>query len=160
MSVVMLRSLYAHMEWANARVMDALREAPGGDAAALEQMGHILGAEHVWLSRIEGRKATVAVWPALTLEECQRIAGANAAAFGRLFDGETADTLSRDVPYTNSAGIQFTSRVEDILTHVALHGTYHRGQLSTMMRRGGGEPAPTDYIAFKRGAPAAAQKSR
>jgi uncharacterized damage-inducible protein DinB len=38
---------------------------------------------------------------------------------------------------------------------VALHGSYHRGQIALLVRAGGSTPAPTDYIAFIRGAPAA-----
>ena len=67
--------------------------------------------------------------------------------------------LDRDVTYTNSAGQEFTSRVEDILLHVVMHGSYHRGQVAMLIRDGGGTPAPTDYIAFVRGAPAATRVS-
>jgi uncharacterized damage-inducible protein DinB len=41
------------------------------------------------------------------------------------------------------------------LLHVFLHSAYHRGQVSLMVRRSGGVPAPTDFIAFVRGAPTA-----
>jgi uncharacterized damage-inducible protein DinB len=37
---------------------------------------------------------------------------------------------------------------------VALHGSYHRGQIALLMRQGGGAPAATDYIAFVRDMPA------
>ena len=43
----------------------------------------------------------------------------------------------------------------DILLHVCLHGAYHRGQVAVSMRSGGAEPAPTDFIAMRRGVPAA-----
>ncbi|HEU5359182.1 MAG TPA: DinB family protein, partial [Gemmatimonadales bacterium] len=59
------------------------------------------------------------------------------------------------VTYRNSAGLEFTSTVEDILLHVALHGAYHRGQVARALREGGAVPNATDYIAFIRGAPAA-----
>ena len=36
-----------------------------------------------------------------------------------------------------------------------MHGMYHRGMTSVLTRRGGGTPAPTDYIAYVRGAPTA-----
>ena len=65
------------------------------------------------------------------------------------------DALQRSIPYVNSAGRAFTSTLEDILLHVALHGAYHRGQVSIFVRDGGGIPAPTDYIGFARGVPAA-----
>jgi len=33
-----------------------------------------------------------------------------------------------------------------ILTHVVLHGAYHRGQIATIVRGSGETPAYTDYI--------------
>jgi uncharacterized damage-inducible protein DinB len=45
--------------------------------------------------------------------------------------------------------------VEDILLQIFLHGTYHRGQVALLLRQGEATPAPTDYIAYVRGAPAA-----
>ena len=65
--------------------------------------------------------------------------------------------LAREVDYRNSAGQAFRNRVDDVLAHVALHGSYHRGQLALLARQGGGTPALTDYIAFVRGAPVPAQ---
>lgn len=159
MSLPMLRSLYAHMDWADAKVALALREAPGAESGALELFAHILAAEHVWLARIEGRSGSVPVWPVLTLEECEEMAAENAGEFAQMLSRETEASLQREVTYTNSAAQVFTSRVVDILTHVALHGAYHRGQVSLMMRRGGGTPAPTDFIAFVRGAAAATREA-
>jgi len=67
----------------------------------------------------------------------------------------TAADLAREIQYRNSAGQEFRSTLEDILLHVALHGSYHRGQVSLIVRGGGGEPVATDYNAFIRGVPAA-----
>jgi hypothetical protein len=38
---------------------------------------------------------------------------------------------------------------------VVLHGQYHRGKVNLLLRQEGEQPAPTDYIAFVRGVPAA-----
>ena len=50
------------------------------------------------------------------------------------------------VNYRNSKGEQWSSRVEDILTHVLFHSTYHRGQIAMQMRASGLTPACTDFI--------------
>lgn len=150
-----LARLFAHLAWANGEVLRGLRTNPGSDPQALEYFAHVLGAEHVWMARINERVPAVAVWPALTLDECESLSSANVAGFEAFLGALDGDVLSREVTYRNSAGREFTSSYADILTHVALHGTYHRGQVSLMMRRGGGEPAPTDFIAFTRGAPTA-----
>lgn len=151
-----LVQLVAHMRWADARTLDAIRSA---DAASVERAiaiyAHVLGSEHVWLTRLEGRPATVAVWPVMTLDECAALADASASAFERLAANMTNEELERMTSYTNSAGASFTSRVDDILLHVLMHGSYHRGQVSLLLRGAGAVPTATDYIAFVRGAPAA-----
>ena len=152
------RKLYEHMAWADARVLQSLRAAHAVLKKDLDLYSHILGAEHVWLSRIKGTPAKVAVWPTLTLDECERLAGENATAFNGAISELTEEDRETSITYRNSAGDQFTSTLEDILTHVSLHGAYHRGQIAASIRASGDVPSPTDYIAFARGAPAARRK--
>ena len=115
----------------------------------------MLGAEHVWLSRIHSRPATLAVWPELTIDQCEEISMANGESFAELARTLNPTTLARQISYRNSAGNSFTSTLEEILLHVSLHGAYHRGQIAIMLRESGDIPASTDFIAFARGAPAA-----
>jgi uncharacterized damage-inducible protein DinB len=150
--------LFQHLAWADARVLESLRSAQNPQKRGLELYSHILGSEHVWLSRINGTTRQVDVWPVLTLEECERLGKENVAAFRDLVSRLTPDLLEKSITYRNSAGDQFTSTVEDMLTHVAMHGSYHRGQIATALRAGGDAPSPTDYIAFVRGAPAATRR--
>jgi uncharacterized damage-inducible protein DinB len=149
-----IRSLIDHMEWADARVLESLRQ-PGIPARALQLYAHILGAEHVWLTRLEQRERALPVWPSLTVEECETVARDNARGFRAYVDRLTSDDLQRIVHYRNSAGLEFDSGIEEILLHVAMHGSYHRGQVTLLVRDAGAKPAPSDYIAFVRGVPAA-----
>ena len=150
-----IAALLDHLAWADARVLAALRESPGSDPGALELFAHVVGAEHVWLARLRGETPSVAVWPTLTLERCAALAAENAAGLRAVHDERASGGLEHEVSYVNSAGQAFQSTVSDILVHVALHGCYHRGQVALLVRRSGGEPASTDYIALARGAPAA-----
>lgn len=150
--------LLKHLEWANKRVLESLQSAQNPQQRSLELYAHILGAEHVWLTRINGTTKRVDVWPASTLDECEALGKENIAALTTLVSRLTQDLLEKPVTYRNSAGDQFTSTVEDILTHVAMHGSYHRGQIAAALRAGGDTPSPTDYIAFVRGAPAATRR--
>jgi uncharacterized damage-inducible protein DinB len=143
------------MQWADARVLESLRDAHTVLKKDLDLYAHVLGSEHVWLSRINGSAARIAVWPTLTFEECAKLAAENAAAYLKLADELTPQSRERRITYRNSAGDQFTSTLEDILTHVSLHGAYHRGQIAASLRASGDTPVPTDYIAFVRGAPSA-----
>lgn len=152
------KKLYEHVEWADTRVLASLRAAKSPRKKDLELYSHILGAEHTWLSRINGTTARFAVWPVLSLDECESLGKENFTAFNGLAGRLTPEVLEKAITYRNSAGDQFTSTIEDMLTQVALHGAYHRGQIAASIRAGGDTPSPTDYIAFIRGAPAATRQ--
>jgi uncharacterized damage-inducible protein DinB len=77
------------------------------------------------------------------------------AGYATFLAGQSESSLALPVTYVNSAGREFDTVVGDILLHVALHGQYHRGKVTLMLRQAGLTPAPTDFIAFVRGAPAA-----
>jgi uncharacterized damage-inducible protein DinB len=147
--------IFQHLKWADARVLESLRAAQSVLKKDLDLYAHVLGSEHVWLSRINGTAPKLAVWPSLTLDECEKLGGENAGAYQKLASELTPETRSRPITYRNSAGDEFTSTLEDILTHVSLHGAYHRGQIAASLRAAGDTPVPTDYIAFVRGSPAA-----
>ncbi|HEY0154736.1 MAG TPA: DinB family protein [Longimicrobium sp.] len=146
-----LLSLMDHAAWADTRARAAIEHLPDGDerARAVRLYAHLAAAEHVWLSRLEGRTPVHPVWPDLSLADAAALAADSIAAFRRVAEG-AQDELARVVEYRNSAGLSFQNTVAEILTHVALHGSYHRGQIAALTRAGGGTPAATDYIMFAR----------
>ncbi len=146
--------LFRHMHWADIAVLDSLRQ-PTVTPRARAVFAHILGAEHVWLTRLRQVPPRYAVWPTLDLTQCADLAAENAAGFQAFIAAQDEATLAGETVYTNSAGQVFHSRVDDILLHVCLHGSYHRGQVTMLVRDASATPAPTDYIGFARGVPAA-----
>jgi uncharacterized damage-inducible protein DinB len=60
--------------------------------------------------------------------------------------------LNEPLHYRNIKGEEFTQPLHEILLHVFNHGTYHRGQLVTMLRALGHEAAipQTDFIVWAR----------
>ena len=144
----LLDSLFAHMWWAHDELVGELRRS-APDAETLRLFAHVIAAEHLWLSRIDAVKARVAVWPALSFDQIGALETENRARFRELVQRRD-DTRQRRVRYRNSAGNEFDNSVGEILTHVALHGHYHRGQIARVMRGAGREPVYTDYIGFVR----------
>jgi len=149
-----IQRLFDHLFWADARVIDLLNESP---AARTEQpmriFAHVLGAERVWYSRIQGDTTAHPVWPSWSLEEMIAAAAANRTDYEKLLERTTAADLDRSIEYTNTQGTAFRTRLSDVLIHVALHGSYHRGQVAAAVRRDGGEPVNTDYITYVRSLP-------
>ena len=134
-----------------------MRRLPLPPDDALREFTHVLGAEEVWLSRLEHRPAHAAIWPTLALDEAASLAAATRDAYASFIDGLTEARLGVCAEYTNSAGQPFATPAGEILMHVALHGQYHRGKVNVLLRQAGAEPAPVDFIAYVRGVAAARQ---
>lgn len=146
-----LQRLVEHMTWADAQVLAKLRSAPE-DTSALKWYAHVLAAERVWCLRLHGQDwTTQRVWPAMSLDECAALAEQTSAQLGQYVTKLKEEDLGRGVAYTNSSGDSFTSTVSDILTHVALHGVHHRGQIAASLRANGIDPPALDFIRFARG---------
>jgi len=150
-----LKRLIEHLAWADERVLNSLRSCRTPLPAAISLYSHVLGAEHHWLSRLTEKRPTILVWPDMSLEECEQLARDNADGFRKFATDLKPEDLNRQVTYRNTAGVEFTNGVEDMLMHVAMHGSYHRGQVAALLRSAGDEPMPTDYIQWVRGTPAA-----
>ena len=88
----------------------------------------------------------MAVWPSLTLEQCEAHAAELARSWRDYIGALTATGLAERVHYKNSKGEPWSSMAQDILTHVVMHSAYHRGQIATAMRGEGRTPAYTDFI--------------
>ncbi len=145
-----LKRLIRHMQWADGEVLARMREAgTGGGAVTL--FAHVLAAERLWHMRLVGEDWTSqAVWPELMLKECAALVAENAATYEGYMATLDEAALARPVTYTNSKGVTYTNTVGDILLHVAMHGSHHRGQIATMLRRAETDPPYVDYIAFVR----------
>jgi uncharacterized damage-inducible protein DinB len=146
--------MFAYDDWANRECLAAMRAARSVSADAssnsVGRMAHILSAQKLWLERILKQRQTMPVWPSGTIEDCMVLADEMSAAWRdyliRLGNQFAPGSLGDQVEYRNTKGEPWSSRVEDILTHVLFHSAYHRGQIALQMRTSGVEPAYTDFI--------------
>ena len=142
--------MFRYNGWANAQAMRSLADCPPAQAEGTPILAHILAAEHIWLSRLQGRDPAMAVWPELALPACRTLAASLDAQWpdylGALADGD----LERIADYRTSRGDACRNTVADVLLHVIAHGPHHRGQLARLIRQAAGTPAPTDYILYLR----------
>lgn len=105
-------------------------------------MGHILGAQLVWVSRIDGEFLTSIPSPSL---EASTLEGLHERWITAL-SSRSADEV---IEYKRLSGESVKSTVEEIGLHVVNHGTYHRGELRGLCRADGHEGFPeTDRIRF------------
>jgi uncharacterized damage-inducible protein DinB len=134
-------------KWANDRVLKSLMAQPGSDAV-WSKLSHIVLAESVWLMRLNGALPNVNIFALLNPIEVQAIMDNNNTGW-KAYIEKQAD-FSGTVSYLQMDGTQSQSTISDILTHIFNHGTYHRGQIATLMRQDEQEPVVTDFIGFSR----------
>ena len=145
-----LQRLARHGEWADARLLNAARAASGDCAPVLRELAHVRAAQEIWLSRIEGRAATLPVWPTLGCDELAAASTAIDGALRTLLASLTADALDREVVYKTSTGVTYRTTLGDILLHALTHGQYHRGKANAALRQIGADAANVDFITWVR----------
>jgi uncharacterized damage-inducible protein DinB len=161
MTIEDITFLFAYNRWANARTLlaaDALdtaaltRDLGNSFPSVRDTLVHIYGAEWSWLSRWKGTSPTAAVTSA-EFPDVPTLAGRwttlereQLALVGGLSDKD----LSATVEYANLKGDRFANPLGRLMQHQVNHSTYHRGQVTTMLRQLGAKPVGTDLVTFLR----------
>ena len=149
--------LYAFNRWAHARMFESCdplspeeleREIGGSFGSVLATLTHLVGADWVWLERFHGRspRALPSVFAGLgeLRSRTAEIERGQQAVLGSL----TPERLDAKITYVNFAGATYSYTLADTMVHVVNHGSYHRGQVATMLRQLGKKPLSTDYLLF------------
>jgi uncharacterized damage-inducible protein DinB len=161
--------LYEFNAWADHRSLDAC--AALADAQFVQDLGssfpsirdtlvHLMLVEWVWLERWHNRApdkypAAASEFPNLASVRV-RWAEIERALLGYV-SALQEDDLQRVVHHRTMAGVPQAQPLWQMLQHLANHGSYHRGQVATMLRQLKAKPADTDLIIFYRERAAKAQ---
>ena len=162
MTADFIRTLYDYNYWARDRVLDAVerlsteqftKDLGSSFPSIRDTLAHMYYAEWIWHRRWNGESPTTfggydrfadvgslrAEWDALKEEVTQ-------------FVTKTSDAdLDKLCSYRMFNGTPGTSSFREMFLHLVNHGSYHRGQVGTMLRQLGAEPAQqTDMIAYFR----------
>jgi uncharacterized damage-inducible protein DinB len=152
-----LRELFAYNYWARDRQLETCAtltqeqfQRPLGNSfpSIRDTLVHLVGVEWAWLERWRGRSpqalpaeeelptlaAIVERWR--MVEHCMR----------EYLAGLTDEALARSFTYTNFRGQDWTYPLWRALLHLVNHQTYHRGQVTTLLRQLGIRPEPVDLL--------------
>lgn len=158
-SIVYLAKNYIRYNaWANTTLVNWLRtkeesvleqEVASSFPSVRKTLFHILQAQQYWLSIIRRDETPNINWEeSKTLEEVFSAIVAQSEEFVAFLDSMTADQIDEKTmvvsPWFQSDFANF-----EYIMHVVNHGTYHRGQITTIGRNLGFTDAPmTDYNFF------------
>jgi uncharacterized damage-inducible protein DinB len=162
MTIQEARELFSYCAWANDRMFSAaealspeqlLATAASSFPSVRGTLGHIVGAEWLWLRRWRGESPSAApAWvTGSTLADLRGHLSTLEAERDEYLAALADADLERVVEYRTLAGKAYADPLGDLLRHVVNHSTYHRGQVATQLRQLGQAPPSTDLIVYLRG---------
>ena len=181
MNLADIHDLYAYNLWSNRRMFSTLDKLSDQQFTSViqssfpsiqESVMHIFGAEWIWLRRWKGtspradgpfylpnlmQKHGVAVETLSTVSGLRSFADSLEQERQEFLRSLTDDDLHAPLRYNGSDGKEFSMPLAKLLQHVVNHGTYHRGQVTTLLRQVGAETISLDLVFFYREQAAATQ---
>ena len=179
MNIADIQTLYAYNRWANERLFAALGELSDDEFVALvpssfpsvrETVFHLLLAEWLWLKRWQGEsprstadsdvshatRHTSSPGGMPTARELATLGALKSFAESieqernEFLRGLTEDVLQAPLQFSDMSGKPYAEPLVHLMQHLVNHSTYHRGQVTTLLRQLGEEGVPLDMLFFFR----------
>src|SRR5262249_41148974 len=157
-----LKTLLDFHYWALHRALDAAgqlrpeqftRDLGSSFKSVRDTLAHLYSAEWAWHQRWHGTSPTAH----LSFDQFPDVASirnawaAHEKKMRAFLESLTDADVTRIVEYRAMNGSPGSSSIGEMLQHVVNHGSYHRGQLTTMFRQLGATPAKSmDLIGYFR----------
>jgi uncharacterized damage-inducible protein DinB len=140
------------------KVLESLDTVPEGDRAsepyqkALNIMGHVIAARRMWLHRMDPKfERPAELFPtSMTRDDLSAQLELMERGWSDRFARLTESELQSPFTYRTTEGDWYRSTTVDVLTQLYGHSLYHRGQIASLVRAAGGQPAQTDFIFWAR----------
>jgi uncharacterized damage-inducible protein DinB len=157
-----LKTLIDYHYWALHRALDAAdqltseqftRDLGSSFKSVRDTLAHLYSAEWAWYQRWHGTSPTAH----LPFDQVPDVASirqtwsAHELKMRAFLDSLSDADVARVIEYRAMNGSPGSSTIGQMVQHVVNHGSYHRGQLTTMFRQLGTSPAKsTDLIGYFR----------
>jgi len=154
-----IRLLYDYTRWADGRMFDAvsklspdqwIKDLGSSLKSARDTVVHVVSAQWIWISRWKGEvpkgmwAATDFPTPAAIREKSEALAKDLAGFVAE----QTEESLAKPLTYKNLKGDTFSYPLGQLMLHTVNHSTYHRGQVTTLLRQLGAQPISTDLVVY------------
>ena len=156
--------LFGYHVWANRRVFTHLKslppevthkEIPSVFPSIAQTLVHMYVVDTLWLQAMTGHSFHEA--RASVPQVVAEIEGKGIAEMEELFSAlarryeaflRSQEDLDRELTIEHPQYGRLETRLSDLVQHVVNHGTYHRGNITAMLRQLGHPGVPTDYVLY------------
>jgi uncharacterized damage-inducible protein DinB len=155
-----IRLLLEYNYWARDRLLEAVaaltpeqftRPLGNSFSSIRDTIAHMCDAESIWLMRLRGEQPRGFQSPdrmadlAVAREEWAGIE----RGMRELLEALAAEAVERRIEYLDFRGNHQSDVLSQMVQHVVNHGSYHRGQVTTMLRQlGVAPPRHMDMIVY------------
>lgn len=150
-----------YQQWANDRLFAALGginreflQSPQGlfFGSIHHTVDHIMLVNRLWLTRLQGGTLKVNFQEIVHPDWDQLIEATQCQAeeLKLWLDACEPDWFDGRLDFVSSDGTARSMWMRDVLTHMMNHQTHHRGQISAVITRLGGDTPEMDYFYYKR----------
>lgn len=162
MTLDQVRTLLDYHYWARDRILAAAerltpeqyaRDLGSSFRSVRATLCHVYLADLVWYARWQGTTSpgSASAEPFEDVPALRRAWQELEAQYRESLDAAGGEGIRRTISYTLFSGSPGTSIVWQMLQHVVNHASYHRGQVTTMLRQLGADaPQTLDLMAFYR----------
>jgi uncharacterized damage-inducible protein DinB len=156
-SLSVLNELFDYNYWARDRQLQAcatlseaqfLRPLGSSFSSLRDTLAHLVAVEWIWLERWRGRSPR----SLLSAEDFPTVAAVSERWHGvesemrQYLAGLSEDALARSITYVNRQGQTWTYVLWRMMLHVLNHQSYHRGQVTTLLRQLGVQAPEVDFL--------------
>ncbi|MBI4466873.1 MAG: DinB family protein [Acidobacteria bacterium] len=157
--LAVFQRLFDYNWWARDRQLEAcaaltteqfLRPLGSSFSSVRDTLAHLVGVEWLYLERWHGRSPRALPTPqgyptvATLRQRWAEVEQQLRHCLARTTDAELAETLT----FTTMRGEPRTTTRWETLYHLLNHQSYHRGQVTTLLRQLGAAPAAVDFYVF------------
>jgi uncharacterized damage-inducible protein DinB len=157
LTLAIVNELFNYNYWARDRQLQACavlkpeqfqRPLGGSFPSVRETLAHLVAVEWIWLERWRGKNPTGLIpleeFPTLPAvaerwSEVEREMRDFLAALDK-------QALGRPLTYLNTRGERWTYPLWQMIVHLLNHQSYHRGQITTLLRMLGVQPPRIDFL--------------
>ena len=157
-----LKTMVDYHYWARDRLVEALtpltaeqytKDLASSFKSIRDTATHVYAAEWAWHERWQGRSPAALIAPD-RFPDLAALAAAwseSERSIRTFVDALDDGGINRVIQYKLLNGTAGSSAIWQMVQHVVNHASYHRGQITTMLRQLGAQPAKSmDMIAFYR----------
>ena len=161
MTLIELKTHFGYQRWATRQLLDKAatlteeelkRDLHSSYKSILDTLNHLYRSEWVWYQRTQGISPASFddILPATELPELVFAYQDVQADWQNWANSLIKEDLDSELSYRLLNGTPVVSKLWQVVFHVVNHSTYHRGQVTTMLRQLGKTPVALDLIHYYR----------